>query len=282
MLDHFLFILRKIQRIDNLLITFNNLICCKSYRNLSPFGMILYQMHDTVNASVNRSTMIGLFTEILLSWTFLIFCNMDGMTHKLINTLIFGRRNRHNRNTKKCLHVIYSDRSTISSDFIHHIESKYHRNIKLNQLHRKVQISLYISSINNIYNTLWFLADYILPRNYLLISIGRQRINSGKIHHLSKWHVFYLATFSIDSNSRKITNMLVGTCKLIKKSRLSTVLITCKGKCDHGSFRKRLLSRLLMIDSTLTITGMLTISVSLLLSSISIRINMLFFFIFCI
>ena len=58
--------------------------------------------------------------------------------------------------------------------------------------------------------------------------------------------------FLVNGYTRKVTNMLIGTCQLIKKSCLSTVLITCQCKRDRFPFGNRITDPVLTIISSLS------------------------------
>ena len=114
-------------------------------------GMILDQMHDGVNAPMHRTAICTLrIAEIHASRTFPIPRHMHSVCHQFLNSLILCRGNRHHRNTKGLLQKIYIDSSAILVNLIHHVESKHHRNIQLNELQGQVQISLDICSIHDI------------------------------------------------------------------------------------------------------------------------------------
>ena len=63
----------------------------------------------------------------------------------------------------------------------------------------------------------------------------------------------------VHSNAREVSNMLVGTGQLIKERSLAAVLITCERKRENLSFRKRLLSCLLVVLTTLTKTRVMLV-----------------------
>ena len=96
---------------------------------------------------------------------------MKGVRYKLVNTFIFGSRNRHDRNSEQCLHVIDPDGAAIASDLVHHVEGENHRDIELDQLHREIQVSFYIRRIDNINDTLRLLTEDILARYDFFIGI---------------------------------------------------------------------------------------------------------------
>ena len=76
---------------------------------------------------------------------------MYGMTYQLVNALVFGCGNGNYRHTEHCLHSIHVDCALISDDLVHHIKRNDHRHIHFEKLHRKIQISFDIGSVNYIY-----------------------------------------------------------------------------------------------------------------------------------
>jgi hypothetical protein len=45
-----------------------------------------------------RTAMIISAAKVLSAWSLLVFCDMEGMVYKLVNTFVFGSRDRDNRN----------------------------------------------------------------------------------------------------------------------------------------------------------------------------------------
>ena len=115
--------------------------------------MIFNQMHNAMQTAVNRTTMITLIAEIFPSAAFLILRHMQRMTCKFLNTFILRCRNRYNRNSKKCLHLIDVNGSAIAAHLVHHIQCQHHRYIQFHQLHGQIKISLNVGCIYNINNT---------------------------------------------------------------------------------------------------------------------------------
>ena len=76
---------------------------------------------------------------------------MERMPNDFVNALVLARRYRNYRYPEPLLHLVNTHRATAAAHLIHHIQRKHHRNVQLHQLERKIQISLDIGRINDIY-----------------------------------------------------------------------------------------------------------------------------------
>ena len=83
--------------------------------------MVLNQVHNGVKTTMDSTAVIIYITKVHGSWRFLIFGNVDGMFYQLVDALIFGSRNRNDRDTKHFLHLVYKNGTTIFPYLIHHI-----------------------------------------------------------------------------------------------------------------------------------------------------------------
>ena len=76
---------------------------------------------------------------------------MERMPNDFVNALVLARRYRNYRYPEPLLHLVNTHRAAAAAHLIHHIQRKHHRNVQLHQLERKIQISLDIGRINDIY-----------------------------------------------------------------------------------------------------------------------------------
>ena len=97
MFQHFFFILRKLQSLQNSLITFHQLCCCKPGWNSGSDRMIFNQMNNAMETSVYRTAIVILAAKVLTFRFFLISRHMKGMTNQFLRTFIPKCRNRNNR-----------------------------------------------------------------------------------------------------------------------------------------------------------------------------------------
>ena len=112
-------------------------------------------MTDGMNAAMYRPTKIIFITKILSSRLLLIFRDVHGMAHQFIHPLIFCCRDWNHWNSKHFFHVIYINRTAISRHLVHHVKRHNSRYVHLQQLHRKIKISLDICRVHNIDDCLW-------------------------------------------------------------------------------------------------------------------------------
>ena len=229
---------------------------CESGRNARALGMVLNQMHYAVQAAVNSAAVIILCAEIGPGRNLLILSHMYCVLHQLLDTLALCGRYRHHRNAQNTLHLIYADRSAITRQLVHHIESQHHRHAQLHELNRQIQVALNVRSVHDIDDAVRLLLNDKLARNRLLLSVRRQRINARQIRHKRIRVTLYLTVLSVHRHAREITHMLIGPRKLIKQGSLAAVLLSGQRKPEHRTLRQSILMRRIMVLTCLTQTRM--------------------------
>ena len=152
MTHHSLLILRQLERLDDEIITLDDLCRRKSYRNTCILRMILDQMHDRVNASVNSAAVIVFTAEIGSSGSLLILCNVDRVLNQLMRTFVPQRRYRNDRNPQFLFHLINTDRAAVPLQLIHHVQREHDWNVQLQKLHRQIKIPFDICRVHDIYD----------------------------------------------------------------------------------------------------------------------------------
>ena len=55
---------------------------------------------------------------------------------QLVNALILGGGNWHNRHTEQLLQLVDHDGAAVGADLIHHVQRQNQRNVQLHELHR--------------------------------------------------------------------------------------------------------------------------------------------------
>ena len=83
MFKRFFLILRELQSIHHNLIAFHEFGSGETHRNLSPLGMILDEVHDAVQTTVDGSLVVVFIAKVLTDRRFLVFGHVDGMIHQL-------------------------------------------------------------------------------------------------------------------------------------------------------------------------------------------------------
>ena len=91
MLQHFLFILAQPQCIKHQRIAFYQLAGRKTQGNSRCLGMVLYQMHNSVETPMNRAVVVILVAEIRPPRPLLILGNMERVIDQFLYTLVLGR-----------------------------------------------------------------------------------------------------------------------------------------------------------------------------------------------
>ena len=130
--------------------------------------MVLNQVHDAVQTTVHRTSILIFAAKILSQRFFLIFGHMHGMLHQLIHTLVFGGGNRHHRNAQQAFHLVNADTPPVVPHLIHHVQRQHHRHIQLHQLHSEVKVTVNVTGIHNVDYSLRRLLYYKISGNHLL------------------------------------------------------------------------------------------------------------------
>ena len=208
-----------------------------------------------MDTSVDGSVVIVFITKILPERSFLIARNMQRVFHEFVDTLILCGGDRYYRHPKSSLHPVNINAAAVCSDLIHHIERDDHRSVHLQKLHRKIQISLDICSVNDVDDRFRLFRHHKVPGYYLLAAVRGHGIDTGKIRYQSVRMSLDNAVLAVDRDTGKVSHMLVGTGKLIEKSCLAAVLVTHEGKSKHSACRQRITASFWMEFSALTKTG---------------------------
>ena len=136
--EHFLFILIKFQLLKNPFIPFCKLARSKSNRYARICCMVLDEMHDAVQAAMDRAVVILRVTKIRAPRFLLILRHMKRMIDQFADSFIFRSRNRNDRNSEHRFHRIDMNRSSVFAHLIHHVKCQNHRYIKLHELHCQI------------------------------------------------------------------------------------------------------------------------------------------------
>ena len=89
--------------------------------------MVLHLMRYCVDTTVHRS----LLAEIHDLWKNLFLTDLDSGFDQIFDSLILCCTDRDHRDSKFLRHLPVINRSTISSDLVHHIQSQNHWNMHL-------------------------------------------------------------------------------------------------------------------------------------------------------
>ena len=147
MLEHLFLVFIEGQLLQDQRIALCQLARRKPHRNIRPCGVILDQMHDRMQRTVDGTAVVIRLTEVLSARFFLVFGHMDSMGNQFIDSLVFCSGNRDNRDAKSLFHLVHEHRTAVFAYLIHHVEGQYHRNVEFHQLHRQIQVSFDICRI---------------------------------------------------------------------------------------------------------------------------------------
>ena len=167
-LDHFFFIFVKRQLLCNKGLALCQLCCRKSNGDSRRLRMILDQMHDSVEATVDRTALVGGVTKVLSARALLIARYVKCVGDKLVNALVLCRGNGHYGDSQRLLQLVYSNGTAVFSHLVHHVQRKNHGNVELHQLHGKIEVALDVGGVNYVYDAAGVAFEYEITRNYLL------------------------------------------------------------------------------------------------------------------
>ena len=163
MLEHLFLVFIEGQLLQDQRIALCQLARRKPHRNIRPCGVILDQMHDRMQRTVDGTAVVIRLTEVLSARFFLVFGHMDSMGNQFLDSLVFCSGNRDNRDAKSLFHLVHEHRTAVFAYLIHHVEGQYHRNVEFHQLHRQIQVSFDICRIYNIDDAARMLVQNEIP-----------------------------------------------------------------------------------------------------------------------
>ena len=170
-LDGLFLILSKAEAADDDRVTFDDLSCSKSQRNIRTQRVVLDKMRCRMYASVHRSAVIVLIAEVGSHRFFLVFCDMYRVIDELVDSLVLGSRDRNYRCAEDALHLIDIDRASVGVELVHHVQRNYDRNVHLEKLHRKIHISLDVGGINDVDDRFRLILQNEVPRYDLFAAV---------------------------------------------------------------------------------------------------------------
>ena len=122
------------------------------------------------------------------------------------------------------------DGAAVRTDLVHHIQRQHHRNAQLHHLHGQVEVSLNVGRVYNIDDAVRLVVQQKAAGYDLLAGIRRQRIDAGQVGNGCLRMAADRAVLAVHRNTRKITDMLVGTGQLIEQRRFAAVLVAGQRK----------------------------------------------------
>ena len=120
----------------------------------------------------------------------------------------------------------------VLADDINHVQSNSYGITHLHNLSSQVQVTFNVRAINQIQYAVNIILQQIVTGNNLLQSVRRQGINTGQVGNNYIIMTFKAAFFFLYSYAGPVTNILVGTCQIIKHCCFAAVRVTNQGNLD--------------------------------------------------
>ena len=234
MLHSFDLILVEGKLFDDEHIVLNDLTCGESQGNTGIFGMVLNEVFDTVDTSVDSAAVSGFSAEVVDKGFFLIMSDMDSVFKELIDAFIFSSGDRDDRNAEEVFEGINIDTAAIGGKLVHHIECDYHRNIHFEELHGEVEVTFDIGNIDDIDDSVRFFVQDEISSDDLLAGIRGHGVDTRQVSDEGIGVTLDSAVLAVNSNAGEVANVLFRAGKTVKEGSFTAVLVTHEGEA-HGS-----------------------------------------------
>ena len=181
---------------------------------------------------------------------------MDGVVDQFINAFIGRRRDRNDGDPQHLFHLVDPDTAAVPAHLIHHVESQYHGNADLHQLHRQIQIALNVRGVHDVNDSPGMFPENKLPRDNLLTAVRGHGVNTRQIRDQRVVTPADHAVFSVYRDAGEIAYMLIGSGELVKERRLAAVLVAGQRESQLCAFRERVFLGGIMIAPPFAKSGM--------------------------
>ena len=262
MLQHFLFVVVQFQFLQDQLIPFHQLGRGKPRRDAGALGVVGDEIHDAVNAPVQRSSVLVLSAEVQILRTLLVPRHVDRVVHQFLHALISGGRDGHHRNAEDRFHVIDADAASVVAHFIHHVQCHHHGHVQFDELKGQIHVPLDIGGVHDIDDPAGVLVQDELPCHQFLFGIGRHGVDARQIRDVRVGHAADHSVLPVHGDAGEIAHVLIGTGELIEQGGLAAVLISRQRKGQHLPFRKGIRRFRIVVFAALAQTGVLDLVVS--------------------
>lgn len=98
--QHLLFVLGEMEGLQDQGIPLHQLAGGKAQGEPGQLGVVLDEVHDAVEAAVDRAAVVVLVAEIRAARPLLILGDVDGVAHQLLYALVFGGHDGHHRDAQ--------------------------------------------------------------------------------------------------------------------------------------------------------------------------------------
>ena len=109
-------------------------------------------------------------------------CSLHCCLCSFLDSGTFQCGNLNHLTSKYLRQFVDEDLVTVFLDNVHHVDCHHHRNTKFCQLSGKIQVTLQVGSVYNVQDCIRALVNQISSGYNLLQCIGRQRIDTRKVH----------------------------------------------------------------------------------------------------
>ena len=234
MLDGVELIAIQVKRLGHQLVALNQLGRRKAHRDVRRHGMVLDQVGNAVDAAMQCAAVRAIGrTEVQATGALAEPRHVQGMIHQLADALVTGSANGDNRHAQQALEQVDVHGATVGRHLVHHVERDDHGAVELHKLQRQVQITLDVGGVDDIDDGVGMLIKDKLATHDLLARVRRQGVNARQVGNACLGMVTDGAIFAVDRHAGKVTNMLVGTRKLVEQRGLTAVLVAGEGKMQR-------------------------------------------------
>ena len=127
----------EVQRGFDQRIALDQLCCGKTQRQPGAGSVILDQMAYGVYTAVHRTARaVPGVAEVNAARRLAVAGHMQCVLDQLVDALILGGGNWHNRHAEQLLQLVDHDGAAVGADLIHHVQRQNQRNVQLHELHR--------------------------------------------------------------------------------------------------------------------------------------------------
>ena len=111
---------------------------------------------------------------------------------------------------------------------IHHVHGHQNRDAQLHQLGGQVKVTLDIRSVHDIQDRVRPFRNQVVSGHNLFQRVGRQGINSRKVHDYNIPAALQLTFLLLHRYARPVSHKLIGTGQRIEQCCFSAVWISCQ------------------------------------------------------
>ena len=107
MLQHLPLVLVQGQLIQDQLIPLHRLAGGEAHGKARPFGVVLDEVDDAVEAPVDGAVMVPLVAEILAGGALLVLSDVEGVLDELVHALVLGGGDGHHGDAQQLFHAVH-------------------------------------------------------------------------------------------------------------------------------------------------------------------------------